>query len=244
MLMTRFWVVLLATYLLAPAGCADNGPTDTTMGSAMANSAGSMPGSGGANTQGGQDLSDANGSSGGGSSATGSSTGGSSTGGSSTGGSSTGGSSTGGATQADAGTTNPTPTGCQDNDKGTRGNTCPGVVTCGTVEACSLTTQNCCVSDYKADAASCNEGTTCKGLVSAACDGPEDCGGGQVCCISVSLTTSAPFAAIQHRCVADAKKCTGGSLVNRLLCHTDAQCAAGEGCEAIGNLPWWGICKK
>ena len=226
MMTTRFHV-LLATCLWAAAGCAENEPTDAATSSVMPGPTGggtSGSSSGGGASQGMQEPAN--------------------TSGTSSGGPSPVAGNTGIDAEEDAAVPAPVPAGCTDSNKSTRGNTCPGVVTCGNaVEACSLTTQNCCVTDYKPDAASCNEGSTCKGLASAACDGPEDCSGGQVCCISVSLTTSAPFAAIQHRCVADASKCTGGGLVNRLLCHTDAECAAGEGCEPIGNLPWWGICK-
>jgi hypothetical protein len=124
----------------------------------------------------------------------------------------------------------------------TLGNDCPGVVTCGdAVDSCSLTTQNCCVKEYDRDAASCSDGSTCDGLAKATCDGPEDCTDGQQCCISVSVKLNS--AEIKHRCVADVKSCSGGLIANSILCHTDADCAAGQGCDPIHSLPWWGICK-
>ncbi len=133
------------------------------------------------------------------------------------------------------------PSDCKD-DPATLGNDCPGVVTCtDAVDACSLATQNCCVKAYDAKKVSCNEGTACDGLASAACDGPEDCGGGQVCCISVTLKGAG--ADIDHRCVSDATQCSGGLITNSVMCHTDDDCESPKACQKIGNLPFWGSCK-
>jgi hypothetical protein len=142
----------------------------------------------------------------------------------------------------DAGMSGGGPSDCED-DPDTYGNDCPGVVSCSnSIAECSLETQNCCVSAYAEDATSCNEGSQCDGLASAACDGPEDCSGGQLCCISVSVGLGG--ADIDSRCVPDAGACKGGLITNSLLCHTDDTCPADKpSCEPIGNLPWWGICK-
>lgn len=230
MRMTRL-ALLLAACATTALGCADNAATDTGTNAATGTNAG---GTGGGAAAGGNGTNGAgaNGSSGNGSSDSNTSSSSNNTGSDNTGSNNAG---------TDDAAVMPPPGDCVD-DESTLGNDCPGVVTCtADVDACSLATQNCCVKEYNENAVSCNEGTDCDGIVSSACDGPEDCPGDQLCCISV--TAFVLPARVQQRCVADLSECTGGDILDRLLCHSDDQCGSGESCEPIPNLPWWGQCK-
>jgi len=224
--MSKTQMGMLAALCALVSGCADAAPVEETTSSVGA--------TGGASTGGTSMDSATNG----GSMAMSNTGGTDATGGQASGGQTMGGQPGGG---DDGGAMIPTPSDCT-NDPATPGNECVGAVTCTLgVESCSLTTQNCCVKDYDPDAASCNEGTACDGLASAACDGPEDCGGGQTCCISIT-PTGLSSADIKHRCVADTTQCTGG-IFNSILCHTADDCEAGKDCLPIMNLPFWGSCK-
>jgi len=225
--------LLLAACATTTLGCADSAPTDQDTAPVTGSNAG---GSGG-------------GASGSGGSGSGGSAGNMGTGSSGAG---TGSGTNGTAGEDDAAVTPPPDKNCQD-DESTLGNDCPGLVTCtADVDSCSLSSQNCCVTAYATDGASCNEGTVCDGLTAAACDGPEDCPGTQQCCISVSLGIGG--AEIKHRCVAEATECKGGLIVDRIMCHSENdcctqekfdqdECAEVETCQPIPNLPWWGQCK-
>jgi hypothetical protein len=99
------------------------------------------------------------------------------------------------------------------------------VVACGTAQqpmTCSLPGSACCDfapgagSDYCFAVA----GGTCEGGVPIACDGPEDCSGGNVCCYDSSTGSSC----------APPVECASGS--SAIMCHLgdDSPCGAGSHC--------------
>lgn len=114
--------------------------------------------------------------------------------------------------------------------------------------ACGGTTCDavCCVAIGEKCASSpdqCERATNGEGTIFT-CDGPEDCGGGEVCClIPMERTTAA-------ECITRAK-CTGEyqhpryqtSIPLQVVCHASMDCAGGRQCargEASGGLS---VCK-
>ena len=100
---------------------------------------------------------------------------------------------------------------------------CPGTTDC----ACPVA-DVCCV-DYAAaytdtggtvGGAACGKLTACAGIA-LACDGPEDCGAGKVCCF---LGTTGGNSTCKS-----AADCTGVDQV--VMCRSDTDCASGDHCE-------------
>ncbi len=174
-----------------------------------------------------------------GGSSTGSSTGGNgaTTGNGSTTGSSTGSNSgtTGAATGGDDGGVDPgsstTGGGGGGDDPATPGNDSATSVQCGAnIADCNLTSKSCCGTGvYPLITFSCTAGTTCSQGMRTVCDGPEDCGSGEMCCVSIAKAGE----------VSCSKTACDGSE----LCHTDEDCSkAGSRCEK-GTIFVWGLCK-
>jgi hypothetical protein len=69
-----------------------------------------------------------------------------------------------------------------------------------------------------------------KGGLPVACDGPEDCGTGQHCCMSMGPPLN--------------PGCTSGSCSNGFaLCHSTADCVAGENCCVTTTFGYdYGLC--
>jgi hypothetical protein len=65
------------------------------------------------------------------------------------------------------------------------------------------------------------------------CDGPEDCGDGQICCVTAPPNVKTQCVVPQH-CYTIA----GESV----FCHADADCPAGQICNALAEAPFWGFC--
>ena len=88
-------------------------------------------------------------------------------------------------------------------------------VACG-MESCNLESQTCCVTEFGAQ---CIEGTdqNCPAGVPQICDGPEECGAGQFCCLTVNL----PGEYI----------CSSSPCVNTAVCHTDDDCDIDKICR-------------
>ncbi len=175
--------------------------------------------------------------------ATGSATQGNTTAGDDAGGGTTGGSTQGATTAGgtDAGsTTGGADAGATTGDiASTPGNDSNTAVACSeTVPSCDLKTSSCCATGaFPGLKFACSAGTTCAaGGTRAPCDGKEDCGGGQICCLNVDLLSGTA----KQGCVG-AGKCTGA--IAQQLCHTDAECDAGKMCVKGTSFPQWGTCK-
>ena len=102
-----------------------------------------------------------------------------------------------------------------------------GVVNCGDV-ICDINSKVCCIG---------LSGSTCEdscGLFSAAqkCDGPEDCGVGQICCVGFPSGATCT----------DSNQCPGNQ---EELCHEDADCADGFQCTpcSFPGSPPTDVCK-
>jgi hypothetical protein len=101
-----------------------------------------------------------------------------------------------------------------------------GVISCYTEgnpgASCTLPTQ-CCFSNYSSQhdgacsTAACTWGTI-------ACDGPEDCAGGQHCCAHAIVTPDSGVIGYQLACQASA---CGAAPANQEMCHPTAGSAAG-----------------
>lgn len=125
---------------------------------------------------------------------------------------------------------------CAEDVATTPGIDCKGVVACGGTpaepHACPLATHTCCVTGIPtAENVTCYTGKdSCEGSEGVTpCDGPEDCGDGDVCCVTL---TPAPRTA----CV-PASDCQG-----TVFCHTDDDCKAGQSCPESSISPFWGYC--
>jgi hypothetical protein len=102
---------------------------------------------------------------------------------------------------------------------GTTG-TGPSGIRCGNA-VCSAGLQVCCVSLSSA-ALDCTPPAECTNMggLAVSCDGPEDCGAGQHCCM--------PSGALMQT------TCTSGScLAGLAMCHSSADCAPAETCCSI-----------
>jgi hypothetical protein len=104
----------------------------------------------------------------------------------------------------------------------------PDEVACGSATCHPSQGEVCCVSML---GMTCKAASACTGLAApAACDGPEDCTGGQHCCVGF------PSGA---KCSADA--CSGQS---QELCNYDADCATQHctACKGPGSSLVYGLC--
>ena len=142
--------------------------------------------------------------------------------------------------ETDAGTGTPVVSG---DDPSTPGNDSPEATACTGTETCAYASQTCCV--YGAGDAECTSGAgTCaprdgllgptQGAVTV-CDGPEDCSGGQVCCVAVNIDGAS------NTCEASCDDVSGLIGVWQ-LCHVDDDCALGESCASDTTFPFWGFC--
>jgi len=97
-----------------------------------------------------------------------------------------------------------------------------GYVGCGEGPSC-MSPQVCCVG---LSGAMCTGSDGCGGSLSAAgtCDGPEDCGSGQSCCVHFGM-----FDPMNGAFCRDGGSCPSG---DNQLCHSSADCAGGETCVA------------
>lgn len=97
----------------------------------------------------------------------------------------------------------------------------PGYVGCG--DTSCMTPQVCCVG---LSGAMCTASSGCSGGFSAAgtCDGPEDCGGGEACCVHFGM-----FDPMNGAFCRAGGGCPSG---DNQLCHTNADCGAGATCVA------------
>lgn len=145
--------------------------------------------------------------------------------------------------QADAAA--PPPTTNAGDDPDTKGNDAPGHVSCGDAVAdCDMEGgSNCCVS--AAMTTDCRQGDCGFGDTTTACDGPEDCGAGEVCCTHVNVPLGVTSSCEPPNPVANGSRCAGGSTIGDFeLCHTDADCDPTSFCdgEGDGTFPWWAFC--
>jgi len=132
-------------------------------------------------------------------------------------------------------------TGAMDpaDDPETPGNDSPEATACTDQASCAYASQSCCVSGV--GDAECIDGPTCPtgGLIPPArtvCDGPEDCDGGQVCCVAVNPTGAAN--SCQESC-----EDVSGLIGVWQLCHTDDDCPSTKSsCAADDTFPFWGFC--
>ncbi len=130
---------------------------------------------------------------------------------------------------------------CAADVANTPGIDCPGYVSCGgdlmSPHVCPTATHSCCVSGLPSeDTVNCYEGkTACRGPEARnPCDGPEDCTGGRVCCVTP------PNAQVITECraAADCDERSEGTV----FCHTDADCPSGKLCAPPSIARWWGFC--
>lgn len=98
----------------------------------------------------------------------------------------------------------------------------PGYIGCGEGPSC-MSPQVCCVG---LSGAMCTGADGCSGGFSAAgsCDGPEDCGGSQACCVHFGM-----FDPENGAFCRDGGGCPSG---DNQLCHSDADCGGGATCVA------------
>lgn len=104
----------------------------------------------------------------------------------------------------------------------------PGVV-CGTSVCASP--QVCCIQRRgREQTRTCTAADACSGGVAAECDGPEDCGSGEVCC------------GARRPGSIGAAECTAESMcrVGR-VCHVDVDCQSGQRCCDIMGV---GVCSN
>lgn len=102
-----------------------------------------------------------------------------------------------------------------------------GSISCGAVSCDSAAGEVCC---FKTSGVC--QTPPCLNAGTVACDGMEDCPGGQLCCEVISQGVSA--------------SCATSCSTPVQLCHTDAECQAGKGgfcCPAGGVFPWT-ICQS
>lgn len=129
---------------------------------------------------------------------------------------------------------------CDDDDPTTPGSECAGMIACGgTTEApfgCPSSTHSCCGVGFPSDeTVTCYEGANrCLAEESdAPCDGPEDCPGAQICCVS-------PLPDLVTHCAED----TGCNMAQgfSIFCHDDDDCPQGKSCIAVQSAPFWAFC--
>jgi hypothetical protein len=97
------------------------------------------------------------------------------------------------------------------------------VVSCGE-DTCPRESQVCCFTGYPGLTTTCTASDSCGELV-AACDGPEDCSDGDICCGDQS------GAACKK-----ASECTGFTAAQ--LCHTSADCPETNNCHDSDFVAW------
>lgn len=105
------------------------------------------------------------------------------------------------------------------------------VITCG-ADTCTRASEVCCFTAPKPFKEECApKGQTCPGnKLPSACDGPEDCNAGEVCCAGAG----------QGPVCKASGMCTGIVLQ---LCHTKADCGASQTCGTSEFSPW-GVCRN
>jgi hypothetical protein len=108
-------------------------------------------------------------------------------------------------------------------------------IVCGTT-FCSLPGNFCC--DHPNQAPECvANGGTCTFGVEVACDGPEDCASGEVCCATL-FTQGQNASYVSTMC---ATTCTGKD--RRVVCGATGTCPTGQTCGTSDLLPPYNDCK-
>lgn len=111
---------------------------------------------------------------------------------------------------------------------------CPGVVWCTERGPCDQRDKICCLTAFTAD---CSARSDCGLEQRAACDGPEDCGAGSVCCARDGVALCMPPAECPEP---------------QRACHSDADCEAKRcargfpgtfGGVPVTYLADWGFCR-
>jgi hypothetical protein len=105
---------------------------------------------------------------------------------------------------------------------------------------CDLGTQECCIDVGAGGASSCVEAGACETGVTAACDGPEDCDGGGICCVAGTVGlgggTETDIAATCADSCEYAVELTGGAI-QTTACHSPSDCAEGRSCCSASVSP-------
>ena len=112
-------------------------------------------------------------------------------------------------------------------DTGTGGSALAGKVNCGDKGlVCTTASSPCCIAynPISGSAFSCTKTCSGFGKISVPCDGPEDCGSGNVCCFRFDGSFSA-----SAKCEASSA-CKGGTRNEAVSCHTNADCPSSMTC--------------
>jgi hypothetical protein len=118
---------------------------------------------------------------------------------------------------------------------GTGGSPSGESVACGNM-ACALPATSCC-NNYNEPEECIAPGGDCTYGVVLACDGPEDCGAGEVCC----ATLYTQGAGNSYEYTSCASTCTGKDF--RVVCGASGECPQGKTCGTSDILPPYLDCK-
>jgi hypothetical protein len=118
---------------------------------------------------------------------------------------------------------------------GTGGGQSGPSVACGST-ACPVATSYCCNHPNQPDECKAN-GSACTFGVEMACDGPEDCASGQVCCATLFIQGQNQ----SYTSTACAAACTGKTA--RVVCGASGTCPTGTTCGTSDLLPPYKDCK-
>jgi hypothetical protein len=100
------------------------------------------------------------------------------------------------------------------------------IISCG-ADTCSRDSEICCYTNFPNITQMCAAADACMApAVIATCDGPEDCTGGDICCVNTTGAVCKP-----------ASECTGTTAGQ--VCHTDEDCPGpSPDCHTIQFVPW------
>lgn len=133
------------------------------------------------------------------------------------------------------------------DDPATQGHDGAGIVGCGDPDQdgvgtlCSLNDHVCCLSRDDGNSAACTTRARCGfSELSIACDGPEDCSGGEVCCfLPAGVDADGGTVEAQSACAEDCASLGAGAVVR---CHHASDCGDAGTCQVDPTSPWWGVC--
>jgi hypothetical protein len=140
--------------------------------------------------------------------------------------------------------------GLAKDDPDTLGNDTSEATSCTGTDECNYETHQCCVwgqndAECKPLDEECGSGGLL-GLIAGtptACDGPEDCGKGDVCCVHVSIDGATSACEPESEIGEQGGRCPATGLIGDWeLCHTDADCDSSKLCEATDSFEFWAFC--
>ena len=135
--------------------------------------------------------------------------------------------------EADVGSGDSGPDPPPDSGTGSTGVCCDGA--CEVV--CELEAEQCCIEF--SGGASCVAAGACESGLVAACDGPEDCADGDICCAQGTFNILGGEANVMARCIDDCEYSLElmGGYVSTNACHTVEDCEGENSCCTHSRVP-------